>query len=135
MAATFSDSTSSEIGIVASLVALRDDLFRQPLALGAEDERERLLEIDLCERPPAVRDERDPPPGASSNPTSGTRKSAPAEARSARGEVGSAQPSDSATEAPNAPAVRTTAPTFPGSATRHSATPSNRLLPGRSARR
>ena len=57
-------------------------------------------------------------PSGSSNPASGTRKIAPAEALSAFGPVGSAQPRDSATDAPNASAARRIVPRFPGSATR-----------------
>jgi hypothetical protein len=74
---------------------------------------------------------------ASSNETNGTRKSAPIEARSAFGPVGSAQPSDRASNAgPSASAVRISVPTFPGSATCHSARPtSGRSSFGRSARR
>ena len=53
--------------------------------------------------------------------TIGVRKTAPAEARSAFGESGSAQPSESATQAPNASAVRSRVPTFPGSDSRHRA--------------
>ena len=59
-------------------------------------------------------------PDGSSKPASGTRKIAPAEARSAFGPVGSAQPRDSATDAPNASAARRIVPRFPGSATRQS---------------
>ena len=60
-------------------------------------------------------------PGASSNASSGTRKIAPAEARSAFEPSGSAQPSESATAAPNASAARSSVPMFPGSETRQSA--------------
>ena len=65
------------------------------------------------------------------NGTSGTRQIDPAEARSAFGPVGSAQPSDSATAAPNASAVRISVPTFPGSATRQSASVAGRGSAGR----
>src|SRR5439155_5517682 len=62
--------------------------------------------------------------GASSNRISETRKSAPIDARTAFGPVGSAQPSESATNAgPSASAVRISAPTLPGSPTRQSASP------------
>ena len=61
------------------------------------------------------------PAGARSNGSSGTRQIEPAEARSAFGPVGSAQPCESATAAPNASAVRISVPTLPGSATCQSA--------------
>ena len=57
---------------------------------------------------------------------SGTRKIAPADARSAFGPVGSAQPAESATPAPNASAVRSSVPTLPGIATCQSASVSGR---------
>ena len=59
------------------------------------------------------------------------------EARRAFGDVGSAQPGDSATNAgPRASAVRMSVPTFPGSATRQSARPPRSSVPtGRSSRR
>ena len=70
--------------------------------------------------------------GASSNGASGTRKIAPADARSAFGPVGSAQPAESATPAPNASAVRSSVPTLPGSPTCQSASVSGRAPRGRS---
>src|SRR4051794_41946915 len=70
--------------------------------------------------------------GASSNGASGTRKIAPAEARSAFGPVGSAQPAERATPAPNASAVLSSVPTFPGSPTCHSASVSGRAPRGKS---
>ena len=57
---------------------------------------------------------------------SGTRQIEPALARSAFGDVGSAQPSDSATAAPNASAVRISVPTLPGSASCQSASVAGR---------
>ena len=75
-------------------------------------------------------------PSTSSHVPSGTRQIDPALARSAFGEVGSAQPGDSATAAPNASAVRISVPTLPGSESRHSASVAGRSLqPGRSSRR
>ena len=60
----------------------------------------------------------------------------PALARSAFGEVGSAQPSDSATAAPNASAVRISVPMFPGSRSRQRASVTARSSQvGRSSRR
>ena len=58
---------------------------------------------------------------SSHEPRAGTRQIEPALARSAFGEVGSAQPSESATAAPKASAVRISVPTLPGSARRQSA--------------
>ena len=54
----------------------------------------------------------------------GTRKIAPIEARNAFGDVGSAHPGESATNAgPSASAVRTSVPTLPGSPTCQRASP------------
>ena len=58
--------------------------------------------------------------GASSSASSGTRKIAPTDARSAFAPSGSAQPAESATAAPKASAARSRVPTLPGSATRQS---------------
>ena len=67
---------------------------------------------------------------------SGTRQIEPAQARSAFGDVGSAHWSDRHTAAPNASAVRISVPTFPGSASRQSASVAGRSAhPGRSSRR
>ena len=63
--------------------------------------------------------------GASSKARSGTRKTAPAELRSALPDAGSPQPSDSATNAENASAARIRVPTFPGSETCQSASPAS----------
>ena len=52
--------------------------------------------------------------GESSKGMTGTRKIAPADARSDFGPVGSAQPAESAIPAPNASAVRSSVPTLPG---------------------
>src|SRR5262245_44423637 len=68
--------------------------------------------------------------GASSKRPTGTRKTAPAEARSALAPVGSVQPGESQTDAPNASAQRRSVPTLPGSPTRQRASPSNSLLLG-----
>ena len=73
-------------------------------------------------------------PGRASQSTRGTLKIAPADARSARGAVGSAQSAERATAAPNASAVRSNVPTFPGSATRQSARTTSRSPTGRSFR-
>ena len=72
--------------------------------------------------------------GAASQSTSGTRKIAPADARSALGPTGSAQPSESATAAPNASADRMSVPTFPGSATCQRPRTTSRAPVGRSSR-
>src|SRR5207248_4108076 len=74
-------------------------------------------------------------PSGSLNLLNGTRKSDPIEARTAFGPVGSAQPSDNATPAPNASAARSSAPTLPGSATRQSANVTGRVPRVRSSRR
>ena len=119
-------------------VARGDDVVRQPLALGAEHEDRPLPELELGERRAARRaTSATRVPAASSNRPSGTRKIAPGRARAApSAPVGSAQPSESATEAPNASAVRISVPTFPGSATCQSASATGRCShAGRSARR
>ena len=74
-------------------------------------------------------------PVTSSHETSGTRNVAPTAARRAFDPVGSAQPSESATNAgPSASAARMSVPMFPGSWTRHSASPTGASVPrGRSA--
>ena len=59
----------------------------------------------------------------------GTRQIEPALARSAFGEVGSAQPSERTIAAPNASAVLISVPTLPGSARRQSASVAGALLP------
>ena len=51
------------------------------------------------------------------------------------GPVGSAEPVERATPAPNASAERSSVPTFPGSATRQSASVTGRVPRGRSSRR
>ena len=117
------------------LVASRHELLRQPLALGAEQERQRRLERHL-RRAARRRARRARPSSAAPRPrrSSGTRKIAPADARSARGPSGSAHSGESATPAPNASAVRSSVPTFPGSATCQSASTTSRAAVGRSAR-
>ena len=74
-------------------------------------------------------------PAGSSKPASGTRKTAPAEARSAFGPVGSAQPGESATEAPNASAARRIVPRLPGSPTRQSESDTGSTPRGSESRR
>jgi uncharacterized membrane protein len=74
-------------------------------------------------------------PGSASQATSETRKIAPAEARSAFGDVGSAQPRESATLAPKASAVRIRVPTLPGSTSCQSPRQVCRSSVERSARR
>ena len=69
-------------------------------------------------------------PSPSAKPPNGTRKTAPAEARSAFGPVGSAQPAERRTKAgPSASAARRSVPTFPGSETRQSASPTGSQVP------
>ena len=97
------------------------ELVRQPLPLGAEDQGHRWREVEPSSGSPPCATSATRRPGASSKRTSGTRKIAPAEARSAFGAGGSAQPSDRATHAPNASAVRISVPTLPGSASRQRA--------------
>ena len=113
------------------------ELVRQALALGADEEGRLAAQVDLrrVARRRARRARR-ACPGTTANGTSGTRQIDPAEARSALGPVGSAQPSDSATAAPNASAVRISVPTLPGSARRQSASVTGRAsAAGRSSRR
>ena len=86
-----------------------------------------------CSGRAAVGDQRNPLPGASSNASSGTRKIAPADARSAFEPSGSAQPSEIATAAPKASAARSSVPTLPGSETRQSASVVSRGSRGRAA--
>ena len=100
--------------------------------------RDAAGQVDGAERHAAVRFQCDAQcqPTVLSHAPSGTRQIEPALARSAFGDVGSAQPSDSATAAPNASAVRISVPTLPGSASRHSASVASRSShAGRSARR
>ena len=103
------------------MVARIDELLRQPVALRAEQERRRPGELELVQRRRAVGDERDALAGSVVEGSSGTRKMAPADARSAFEPSGSAQPSESATAAPNASAARSSVPTLPGSPMRQSA--------------
>ena len=105
---------------------------RQPLPLGAEHEdRPSVRARALPSGSPAVRDERDPPPhrlveaaragrGRSRRPI----RAAPS-ARSGR-----RSPRRARRDAPNASAVRISVPTFPGSATCQSASPTGRVLAG-----
>ena len=109
---------------------------RQPFPLRAQQERQRRLELDLGERHAAVRDERDAAGRARRSTARAARgRSLPADARTARGPSGSAHSGDSETAAPNASAVRTSVPTFPGSVTRQSASVTSRVPTGRSSRR
>ena len=119
-----------------ALVAALEDLRRQSLPLRAEHEH------DVAVRAPApgagfrrAARARRASRSARRTPLSGTRKSEPIDARTAFGPVGSAQPSDSATPAPNASAARSSVPTFPGSATCQSASVTGRVPRGRSSRR
>ena len=118
-------------------VAAREHLRRQPLPLRAEHEDDVAVEVELRQRRAAARDERDPPARpARRSRASGTRKSAPIDARSAFGPVGSAQPSESATPAPNAPPSGAACRRCPGR--RHArarASPAARRAAGRRAGR
>ena len=108
---------------MADLVAGRDDVGGQALALGADDER-------ALRRPrqrlALTRDQGDAGAGSadrSSTRASGTSKIAPIDARTAFVPNGSAVFGPTATHAaPNARALRRTVPTLPGSLTPQSAT-------------
>ena len=119
-AATLSDSAPpGRSGIVTSTSQRSQHLGRQPLALGAEaDGRGAGQRLETLA---AVGDERRPRRRrlARSRPSPARRaKIEPMLARTAFGEKGSAQSGPSATEPPSrASAVRTIAPTLPGSPT------------------
>jgi hypothetical protein len=118
-----------------ALLATLENLRRQAFSLGAEHEHDIPGAWQLGQRDSAARHERTRFPGDSSNPLDGTRKSEPIEARTAFEPLGSAQPSDSATPAPNASAARSSVPTLPGSPTCQSASVTGRTPRGRSRRR
>ena len=121
------------VGIVALDTVPRG--LGQPFALRAEKERERAARADARERLAAVGDERDPPlrhvvPRDERHAEDRARRGAQ---RARPGRIGATGDSD--TPAPNASAVRSSVPTFPGSETCQSASTTSRAPTGRSARR
>ena len=91
-AATFSDSASPGIGIARDAVTGLERLGGQALALGAEQDRHRGRRLRVASETSPRAARATTRPGRSSHGTSGTRKIAPALARSAFCESGSAHP-------------------------------------------